>query len=399
MTDEQTHFLTVELDGGNRLVFDTFQQVEQWLSNERNFWSWLTKAPLQDTGQLLTYRNEFTQAHSAIQTSINELKSDLKNQSALQSLRKTIQRSINSGKIILRDNPSAVIAADIAQNIGAAAGAAALSVLLKIPFQTGQIVQGIVEATLLKDGAAQRSPQLLEKALNDVLVVNQPKIDKAVNDLATKSGNASSLLQDIKTELDTFLSKKEQNWTDINDRINNEMNAVIKSIKDTEAAYKSQMELQASVDYWTEKAKKHTLATASSQSILMWFSIIGGCGLVALLVALSLWAGAIAGGDIAIYLKFAAVGAVAVTIVFWIARVLLRIFLSDRHLATDAEERVVMVKTFLALANEKQIEPADRALVLGPLFRSAADGIVRDEGPDASLAGIIARAVDLKAKS
>ena len=58
-----------------------------------------------------------------------------------------------------------------------------------------------------------------------------------------------------------------------------------------------------------------------------------------------------------------------------------------------------MIKTYLAPTNEGKVDAADRALVLAPLFRSAADGIVKEEGPDASLAGIIARAVDIKSKT
>jgi hypothetical protein len=101
-------------------------------------------------------------------------------------------------------------------------------------------------------------------------------------------------------------------------------------------------------------------------------------------------------GDTAIFLKFAAIGAVVTTIVFWIGRVLLRIYLSDRHLLSDAEERIAMVMTYLALSNDDKIESSDRALILAPLFRTASDGIVREDGPDASVAGLMAKILDLK---
>jgi hypothetical protein len=65
--------------------------------------------------------------------------------------------------------------------------------------------------------------------------------------------------------------------------------------------------------------------------------------------------------DTAIFLKFAAIGAVVTTIVFWIGRVLLRIYLSDRHLLSDAEERVAMILTYLALSNDGKVETSDRA--------------------------------------
>jgi hypothetical protein len=53
-----------------------------------------------------------------------------------------------------------------------------------------------------------------------------------------------------------------------------------------------------------------------------------------------------------------------------------------------------MIKTYLALSNEKKVDAAERALILAPIFRSAADGIVKEEGPDASVAGLLARALD-----
>jgi hypothetical protein len=100
--------------------------------------------------------------------------------------------------------------------------------------------------------------------------------------------------------------------------------------------------------------------------------------------------------DTAIFLKFAAISAVVTTIGFWVGRVLLRIYLSDRHLLTDAEERIALIKTYLALSNEGKVDASDRALILAPLFRTAADGIVKEEGPDASVAGMIAKALDLR---
>lgn len=55
-----------------------------------------------------------------------------------------------------------------------------------------------------------------------------------------------------------------------------------------------------------------------------------------------------------------------------------------------------MVMTYLALSNEGKVEASDRALVLAPLFRTASDGIVKDDGPDASLTGVVAKLLDLK---
>ena len=67
------------------------------------------------------------------------------------------------------------------------------------------------------------------------------------------------------------------------------------------------------------------------------------------------------------------------TIAFWIGRILLRMYLSGHHLATDAEERRTMIMTFLALAKSKSVQDADRNLILTALFRPGSDGIVKDD--------------------
>ncbi len=65
----------------------------------------------------------------------------------------------------------------------------------------------------------------------------------------------------------------------------------------------------------------------------------------------------------------------------WAVRLVVRMWLSNAHLSTDAEERVTMVQTYLALIEDgKMTKDEDRALVLTPLFRPAADGLVKDEG-------------------
>jgi hypothetical protein len=67
------------------------------------------------------------------------------------------------------------------------------------------------------------------------------------------------------------------------------------------------------------------------------------------------------------------------SIAFWVGRVLLRIYLSARHLTTDAEERRTMITTFLALTRKSIIKDDDRKFILAALFRPGADGIVNEE--------------------
>jgi hypothetical protein len=64
----------------------------------------------------------------------------------------------------------------------------------------------------------------------------------------------------------------------------------------------------------------------------------------------------------------------------WLVRIFVRLFLSHLHLATDAAERRTMVLTYLAMAKEDgKFGPEDKSLILQHLFRSASDGLVKDD--------------------
>ena len=91
------------------------------------------------------------------------------------------------------------------------------------------------------------------------------------------------------------------------------------------------------------------------------------------------------------YWKLALLGIIAVLGV-WLARLIVRIFLSHLHLGTDAKERVTMIQTYLALLREEHgLKDDERQLILQTLFRPSATGIVKDDGIPPSLVEIASR--------
>jgi hypothetical protein len=77
--------------------------------------------------------------------------------------------------------------------------------------------------------------------------------------------------------------------------------------------------------------------------------------------------------------RVAIIGLVSVLGV-WAVRLLVRLFLSNSHLATDADERVTLVKTYLALMEADKLPfDDDKKLILEALFRPASDGMVKEE--------------------
>jgi len=165
-----------------------------------------------------------------------------------------------------------------------------------------------------------------------------------------------------------------------------EKDASIESIKLTEKTYSEHMGLKAPVTYWRNKAKGHLIGSR----------IAGLVGLV--FAACFLFLGMTQGVSWTLDLikkvfadtrqwqatySVLGIAAFVLTIIFWIGRLISRTYVSERHLAIDAEERAVMVETYLALTQENKIDTSERVLVLGSLFRASSDGLVKDDGaPD-----------------
>ena len=63
----------------------------------------------------------------------------------------------------------------------------------------------------------------------------------------------------------------------------------------------------------------------------------------------------------------------------WIIRISVKIALSNLHLSEDANERVVMIQTYLSFVQEGQIEEKDKEIILTSLFRPSNIGIIKDE--------------------
>jgi hypothetical protein len=148
-----------------------------------------------------------------------------------------------------------------------------------------------------------------------------------------------------------------------------------KELGDIERTYNEKLALQASVNYWSKKATKHTrLALAFGTATLLAF----GMGGTVLCKSMHLITGEAKVSDIQVW-KLGVVAIIA-TVVVWAIRVFVRLLMSNLHLHDDAEERRTMLLTYLALLREAKLPEGDvRQLILQALFRPAATGIVKDD--------------------
>lgn len=175
-------------------------------------------------------------------------------------------------------------------------------------------------------------------------------------------------------------------------RLEQEQSEAIASLRTTEQTYRTQLALQAPVAYWTSKAAKHATNSKKMRDVAAGYAVVAVAVaiVVLLLTAEALRSHAQFSPSTVAY---GALGLLVTTVALWGGRILVRLYMSEHHLAIDAEERATMVHTFLALQLGGQVEAKDLQLILGPIFRPSADGIVKDDGaPDLGLASILSKA-------
>ena len=150
-------------------------------------------------------------------------------------------------------------------------------------------------------------------------------------------------------------------------------------LSELEKVYNEKLSLDAPVSYWKRKCLKHRRFASGL------FAFFGT--LLALAVGLAYkLASTTRLGDLDFWqsadLSAIALLTISVGIVVAVIRIPLRLAMSELHLGNDADERVTMVNTYLALRKGEHATTEHMEVVLDRLFKPATDGIVKDDfGP------------------
>ena len=162
-------------------------------------------------------------------------------------------------------------------------------------------------------------------------------------------------------------------------------------LTDFETTFKENIALQSSVAYWTKKREHH-------QKVMWWMAIFTVTsavvtGLVTIQAAneyLNITIDEVKLAQIGVMLAISTLGV-------WLTRLSAKIFISNLHLRTDADERVTMIQTYLAfLAEGKGPKDDERQLILQTLFRPSTTGFIKDDGPATPFGTIVTKATSKK---
>jgi Family of unknown function (DUF6161) len=200
--------------------------------------------------------------------------------------------------------------------------------------------------------------------------------------------NFASTSEDINVASNEQIKNFDEAQKDRNTSFTDLVESHNKELASLRKTFREELALRAPAEYWNAKRIKHT--KYSWRTGILSFLGIGasGYGLYWLIGDLLKNTAPSASPDNWRVALLALVGLFAI----WAVRLIVRMFLSNLHLASDADERVVMVKTYLSLIEGDHLSSnEDRQLLLKALFRPTTDGLVKDEGIPPSFLELFSR--------
>lgn len=250
------------------------------------------------------------------------------------------------------------------------------------------LVEGLIEKYGLatspqkgrKQGAEQSFEQLRVKA-EGLVGEKSTAYDALHRDYSALAESVRTTASEQKTKFDEAQSQRDSSFEELVAKHQEEMEALRKT-------FREEIALRAPATYWETKRQTHERMTKITGGLSF-----GGIAVAAIVMG---WLihdllRSVAPNTPPEAWRIAMLVLVGIFTV-WGLRLVVRMFLSHLHLATDAAERVVMTQTYLSLMEGDQLtSKEDRQLILQALFRPASDGIVKDEGVPFSLAEVLTR--------
>lgn len=371
--------LKLKCGDGTELEVDNGERLEAWVAEERSRMSWATGSD---------GFNNWTKVREQFERGWKELAAAAK-AGDQEPLERAWRSTYGEESTLIRsDSPEGVALIKLAAEEAMAANAV-LAVLMRVA-NLSRLVNQNHNFKVFYSAAA-----MTASVLRGVPAVASGELESLRQRARTKVRELAEATREIdvwREKAAATLQVQEEQWDELRRNSEQESAKLIEQARtefeETKKYFTTELGLRAPVTYWAGEQE-------SGQKATLWsgFAFFG-----ALILAIALLMG-FAGPlrDFADVAGAAAPARLAIlvaggTLVFWLLRMLARIFLSNYHRTKDAGERVTMLKTFLALLQEKRIEGDMIGLALSAVFRPGSTGLVKDDAaPETGLTAWLSR--------
>lgn len=393
MSDGQTREVWVPLGRHAEVSFRSWRQVAKWLEETETAWRWLSGAHGPDPANLAHY------VPARLASAKQEVTNAMEGKALLQEAASIFARHLNDNYapphpgtdaarqiFEIRDlagEEAAKFAFALSQelvsfaNIGTNQQWRGVSLVLnpEVLFAAGEAERFKRERTSYRNAAA--------KIFDDVRARESLRSEEWKGAVETAAGTAA-----------TWSKTLTRRWLRTSLKARARERSAMAKLHATDVTFTEKMALKAPVEYWEKKAAKHKASEGVMQGWLwVYFPLAFTC-LVGMFGGVGYYLLTTPATSLPPGLTVVASAGLATSagMLFWIGRLLTKLYLSQHHLRQDAEERATMTTTYLALTEVSAPGDTDRQIVLNALFRSTPDGIVKEEGGlDPNLASALGR--------
>ena len=225
------------------------------------------------------------------------------------------------------------------------------------------------------------------------------KLPRKTKDQKERADEILKELLDIREEnkkLNQTIQKRNTDWettfknqkTKVALRFDEEYDRHKSKMEESEDFYEKKLAVKNAVTYWSTKAKNHQINSfifGGIAGLLMICAVIMVFNSGKYIIGLDLNDANGIGRKIltekgALQLWVYGFFIISMTLVIWFIRLLVKVFLSNLHLLSDAKERETMIQTYLAFEREENtLKDTDRDLILPSIFRVSANGFIKDD--------------------
>ncbi|MCC7407470.1 MAG: hypothetical protein IT442_05325 [Phycisphaeraceae bacterium] len=394
-TANQAPMIDIEIPHhSQRIALLNIAQAIQWADHEVEAWQWINKCKSQlnhiANSDLIERISQVSSALSNLQGVADTARKNTSDNKNPDRFKHAIQTLYVEQGLPLANSPVGAFLICHASASTEMSAVGALAAILppknKCTHALSELILGIVDARLHLTGLDDATPHISQAASAELARWNSQMAEF----LDSHNKKAIDLTDKLQESIDHQATEL-MSWTNNTTEFHNKC---VDKLATTLSNFHEHMTLSAPARYWMNKRKHHKrqswlwgifffslLLAGAFSTIQLSFYVLGMHELV-LDTVKQLLNGMTPttqpSGNV--WLERIATVGVVFTFLAWSLRVISRVWLSNLHMASDADERVTMIHTYLAMLKRKAaIEEAHRTLVLNAVFRPGSTGLVKTD--------------------
>lgn len=188
----------------------------------------------------------------------------------------------------------------------------------------------------------------------------------------------TSFVEDKHNKIQQQFEQKVSEFSEFKESLNEWQNEKQSKLNDLEETYKNKLSLEAPEQLWNERAEEHKQRAINWTIFLIFAVSVLICSLVFLVLAIHNYSSKISKDIPFISESFILISVISFFV--YIVRVLIKIVMSNHHLATEYRQKAALTRFYQSLTYAgTDIDKEERLIIINSLFSRVETGLVKTE--------------------